>query len=115
MPRRRRAVIGGGPAIAGTYSRAQVIRDLLDRTRLEGIAAVIQPALGGALRRGVSPSTVLATKLDCLTAICWTAFAMIAPLAAPLVALLLGAQWQDAVPAVQILAADAASPFRSPG
>ncbi len=93
-----------GPVVTGTYNRALVIRDLLDRTLLEGISPVILPALSSALRQGMAPSAVLATKLDYLTVICWPAFAIIALLAEPLVALLLGPQWSDAVPAVRILA-----------
>ena len=93
-----------GPVATGLYNRAQVLRNLLDRTLLDGIDPVVLPAMSGALRRGQSPITVLALKLDYLTVICWPAFSMIAIFADPLVRVLLGAQWGAAVPAVRILA-----------
>ncbi len=93
-----------GPVATGLFNRSQVISNLLDRTVLEGIDPVILPAVSGALRSGVPPGVVLATKLDYLTVICWPAFAMIVLFADPIVALLLGSQWGAAVPAVRILA-----------
>ena len=93
-----------GPVATGLYNRAQVLRNLLDRTLLDGIDPVVLPAISGALRRGASPMEVLASKLDYLTVICWPAFLMIAVFADPLVRVLLGAQWDAAIPAVRILA-----------
>ena len=92
-----------GPVATGLYNRAQVLRDLLDRALLDGIDPVVLPAISAALRRGVSPMAVLASKLDYLTVVCWPAFLMIGLFAEPLVRVLLGGQWGGAVPAVRIL------------
>ena len=93
-----------GPAATGLYNRSKVILDLLDRTIFEGIGPVILPMISGALRSGMPPHRVLATKLDYLTVLCWPVMAMIGLLAEPLVLVLLGDQWQAAVPAVRLLA-----------
>jgi len=92
------------PGVAGLFNRAQVIHKLLDRTLFEGITPVVLPAISNALAQGVPPASVHFTKVDLLAAICWPGFATMAILAEPLVAVLIGQQWQAAVVPVQILA-----------
>ena len=94
-----------GAATLGLYNRAQAIRAMLDRTALSGIRPVVLPVIARALASGWSPAEIHARKVDHLCAICWPAFAAIALLAEPIVALLLGARWEGTVPAVRILAA----------
>lgn len=93
-----------GAATVGLFNRARMIQEMLDRTLFEAISPVILPAISSALRTGVTPSALYRTKLDYLTAICWPGFALIGLLAEPLVRVLLGQQWMEAVPAVRILA-----------
>lgn len=88
----------------GLFNRARTIHQLLDRTLLEGIKPVVLPAFSAALRDGVDPARLYRVKLEYMSAVCWPGFALIALLADPLVRVLLGTGWDDAVPAVQILA-----------
>lgn len=88
----------------GFYNRAGAVHAILDRTLFEAINPVILPALGHSLRAGVSPHRLYAEKIDYLVAVCWPAFAFIALFAELLVAVLLGAQWDQAVGPVRILA-----------
>lgn len=93
-----------GPAVTGFYNRAKSVPDLLDRIIFEGVSPVILPMLSGALRNGMPLSRVLAIKLDYMAALCWPALALIGILAEPLILVLLGPQWDAAVPALRILA-----------
>jgi O-antigen/teichoic acid export membrane protein len=93
-----------GAAALGLFNRARVIHQILDRTVFEGIKPVILPAFSSALRNGTSPAELYRLKIDYMSAICWPGFALIALMAEPLVAVLLGPQWDEAVPVVRILA-----------
>lgn len=93
-----------GAGALGLFNRARIVHQMLDRTLFEGITPVILPAFSNAMRNGVSPADLYRIKLDYMTVICWPCFALIALMAEPLVAVLLGPQWDDAVPVVRILA-----------
>jgi O-antigen/teichoic acid export membrane protein len=93
-----------GAAVLGLFNRARTIHRLLDRTLFEGIGPVVLPAMSDALRQGAPPRRLYLVQVEYLAAICWPGFALIALLAEPLVAVLLGPQWDAAVPAVQVLA-----------
>ncbi len=93
-----------GAAALGLFNRARTIHRILDRALFEGIGPVILPAMSDALRQGISPRRLYLLQVEYLAAICWPGFALIALLAGPLVAVLLGPQWDAAVPAVQVLA-----------
>ena len=93
-----------GVEFLGLYNRSDTVVSLLDKTLLEGIAPVMLPAISKSLREGKSPKGLYLKKVSYLSVLCWPTFAMIALLAAPLVKLLLGGQWDAAVPIVQILA-----------
>lgn len=94
-----------GPVALGLFNRARTIHLILDRSLFEGIAPVILPAMSDALKKGMPPRRLYLLQVDYLTAICWPGFALIALMAEPLVAVLLGVQWGAAVPAVRVLAA----------
>ncbi|EAQ01574.1 Polysaccharide biosynthesis protein [Pseudooceanicola batsensis HTCC2597] len=103
------AMIGGlsafqGAAGLGIFDRAQTIHRILDKALLDGIKPVVLPAFSGALRKGAEPRQLYRAKLDYLSVLCWPSFALIALLAEDLVAVLLGAGWDEAVPIVRILA-----------
>jgi len=95
---------GLGVAQLGLYNRAGAVHSIPDRTIFEAVNPVILPALTRALRGEIGPDRVYLHKLDYLAAVCWPAFGAIAVLADPLVAVLLGDQWTDAVVPVRILA-----------
>jgi O-antigen/teichoic acid export membrane protein len=94
-----------GLADLGVFNRSRTVVSLVDKTVLEGVAPVVLPALSRVLRDGMTAKAAYLTKIDHLTAVCWPLFALIALCAEPLVTVLLGPQWPQAVPAVQILAA----------
>lgn len=93
-----------GFGLFGQFDRARMVVRLFDRAVLDGIEPVVLPALSHLLREGSDPAHLYLTKVRYLAALCWPVFAVIALFAQPLVAVLLGAQWSAAVPAVQILA-----------
>lgn len=93
-----------GAASLGLFNRARTIHQILDKTLFEAINPVILPALSDALRSGMAPARVYRVQLDYVAAICWPGFALIGLLAAPMVEVMLGAQWAGAVPVVRILA-----------
>lgn len=93
-----------GLAALGHFNRAKRITGLLDQTVLGGIAPVVLPALSRSIDAGISAARVYLIKVEHLAGLCWPAFAFIALMADQLVAVLLGAQWHEAVPAVRFLA-----------
>jgi O-antigen/teichoic acid export membrane protein len=93
-----------GPQVLGLFNRGRAIQQILDRALFEGIRPVILPVLSDALRSGVPAARLYQAKLEYLTAVCWPGFALIALMAEPLVAVLLGSQWEAVVPTVRILA-----------
>jgi O-antigen/teichoic acid export membrane protein len=93
-----------GPIAVGLFNRAHTVYKIMDRVLFEGIEPVVLPALSDSLRHGANPLRVYLTKVDYLAVICWPGFALIALLAEPLVALLLGPGWGEVVPVVRILA-----------
>ena len=93
-----------GAATLGLYNRAEAIRMMLARTFLEGTKPVVLPVISRALDGGWRAADIHARKVDYLCAILWPAFALIALMAGPIVAVLLGPQWEEVVPAVRILA-----------
>lgn len=88
----------------GAFNRARTVVDLMDKTVLEGMAPVVLPALAKSLRDGRDPAGLYLMVTGHLTALCWPAFALIALMAEPLVAVLLGPRWGDTSGIVQILA-----------
>ncbi|MDH3266311.1 MAG: oligosaccharide flippase family protein [Gammaproteobacteria bacterium] len=93
-----------GLSSLGQLDRARTVVQLVDRSLLDGIEPVVLPALSHLLRDGSDPAALYMAKTRYLAALCWPAFAVIALLAEPLVAVFLGPQWDTTVPAVQILA-----------
>ncbi|WP_420453611.1 oligosaccharide flippase family protein [Ilumatobacter sp.] len=95
---------GLGVRPLGLYNRSGAIHSIPDRTVFEAINPVILPALTRALRERETPAKVYVDKVDYLAAVCWPAFGVIIVLAEPMVAVVLGPQWGDAVTPVRILA-----------
>jgi O-antigen/teichoic acid export membrane protein len=92
-----------GFAALGQLDRARLVVRLFDRSVLDGIEPVVLPALSHLLREGSDPARLYLRKTRFLAALCWPVFAVIALLAEPLVAVVLGPQWTATEPAVRIL------------
>jgi len=91
-------------AVVGTYNRALLVSRLPDRVLLGGVIPVVLPAVSTHLRESGDVNAPYLRGIEVLTGVQWPIFALIALLAHPVVHLLLGEQWINAVPLVQILA-----------
>lgn len=92
-----------GYAAVGLLNRAQAVNTLFDKVILQAVTPVILPALGAATREGRDLKPLYTTKLAFLSAACWPFFLFVFLFAEPLVGVLLGHQWDEAVPVVRIL------------
>lgn len=90
-------------AATAHYSRANMISGLPDRVILSGVFAVALPALAARARAGGDLKPAYLHALGLITAVQWPALVMVALLAHPIVALILGGQWLEIVPLVRIL------------
>ncbi|QJE73737.1 oligosaccharide flippase family protein [Aerophototrophica crusticola] len=101
-------VVGGkflGDAAVGLLSRGQAITSMFDRIILQAVSPVILPALSKAAREGRDLKPLYMTKLAFLSVAAWPFFLFVALFAEPLVHVVLGDKWAEAVPVVRILAA----------
>ncbi|WGF87378.1 oligosaccharide flippase family protein [Marinivivus vitaminiproducens] len=90
-------------AAAGTYSRAQRVAGLFEIGFTQALQPVVQPALSRLRRRGGDMKAAYLTKSAILTGVGWPFLGLLALMAAPLSAILLGPGWDDAVPVIQLL------------
>ena len=93
-----------GLDILGQFNRAKRVVSLLDDVLLTGLQPVVLPAISRSLDAGIGRDRVYLTKTEYLAGLCWPGFAFIALMADEIVLLVMGAQWEAAVPAVRILA-----------
>lgn len=101
-----------GYGAAGLYDRALTVTKLLDKAFVQALAPVVLPVLSREVRGGGDLRRPYLRKVGALTAIYWPFFAVLALLAEPAVALLLGPQWAAAAPIVRALAvAELFAPF----
>lgn len=94
---------------AGLLHRATSTVHLYRKTILDGLMPVLLPAFSQHERNGQSIAALYLQGISYLTAIAWPFAAALVFLADPLIRLLFGAQWLEAVPLVQILATIAAT------
>lgn len=92
------------PAAVGLYSRAQTVSDIPDRIVLASVFAIAFPALAAEIRAGRNVKEPYLLALSLITVFYWPALVLLALLAYPVVALLLGAQWHAATPLLQLMA-----------
>jgi O-antigen/teichoic acid export membrane protein len=92
------------PAAVGLYSRAQTVSDIPDRIVLASVFSIAFPALAAEIRSGRSVKEPYLLALSLITVFYWPALVLLALLADPIVALLLGAQWHAATPLLQLMA-----------
>ena len=95
--------LGAGPL--GLFQRAATVSSLPFTTLLAGIQPVIQPMMSERVRLGQSLKVSFLTALSYSALFLWPACMVTMLLAHPIVRVLLGSQWLEAVPLVQILSA----------
>jgi len=95
-------VLGFGAV--GIYARAVALTQLPDKLLLSAVQPVILPALSERVRARESLGAPYLLGLSLITAIQWPALLCLALLADPIVRLLLGSQWLEVIPLVQIVA-----------
>ncbi len=93
-----------GAAGVGLYQRAVSISRLPEKTILAGLAPVLLPALSRHAREGRDLKIGYLKSLEHLSAVLWPIFLFVILFAHPIVLLLLGHQWLETVPLVQIIA-----------
>lgn len=94
-----------GADTVGIYQRASLICTLPERVALQSVASVSLPALAAEVRRGTGDiGAPFRRILACMTAVHWPAMICLALLANPVVLVMLGERWTDAVPIVQTMA-----------
>lgn len=98
--------LGGmlGPIAAGLFHRALSLAALPDKILLGGMSALLLPAFAQAARSGRDMRDVYREAVAAVTALLWPALLLVALLAEPLTAALLGAQWAAVAPYLRVLA-----------
>jgi O-antigen/teichoic acid export membrane protein len=88
----------------GLCQRAVLLASFPERVILAGVGAVALPAFSQRVHDGQAPKATYLKVLGLITAAQWPALVTLILLAAPIVRVLLGSQWQGVVPLLQILA-----------
>ena len=91
-------------AAVGLYNRAQMVSDIPDRIVLTSVFSIAFPALAAETRNGRSLQEPYLRALSYITVVYWPPLILLALLAYPVVALLLGPQWSSVVPLLQVMA-----------
>jgi O-antigen/teichoic acid export membrane protein len=91
-------------AAVGLSQRAVMLCLIPERVILAGVGAVALPAFSQQTREGGSLKPAYLRAIELITAAQWPSLLLLALLAHPVISILLGAQWLDAAPFVQILA-----------
>ena len=87
----------------GIYNRATLICQLPNNVLLGGVGSVLLPALSAEVRAGHNLRDSYLRGVSILTALQWPALVVLAVLAHSLVPIVLGAQWLQTVPLIQIM------------
>jgi O-antigen/teichoic acid export membrane protein len=88
----------------GLGQRALTLSQFPERVVLAGIGAVALPAFSDHARQGRALKEAYLGALEHMTAVQWPALTLLAIMAEPIVLLLYGSQWRDAIPIVRIFA-----------
>lgn len=91
-------------AQVGVYNRAAVVSDIPDKIILTSVLSIAFPALAAEVRQGKTLQGHYLRALSYITVFYWPAQLLLIILAHPIVMFLLGDQWGEAVPLLQILA-----------
>lgn len=92
------------PGAVGLLQRASLLCQFPERTILAGVGEVALPAFSDLARRKSDLARSYLGAIERLTVVIWPALLLLALLADPLVRLLLGADWLETIPLVQIMA-----------
>ncbi|RWB67990.1 oligosaccharide flippase family protein [Mesorhizobium sp.] len=92
------------PGAAALFSRGLTVCQIPDKLILGGAMSVVLPAFSRSLREGSDPKQPYLGALELITCLHWPALLALAALAYPTVDTLLGHQWREAAPLVQIIA-----------
>lgn len=95
----------------GLYSRAVGLLAIFSRLIFEGMQPVLLPALSEKVRRGEDLQESYLRAMEYITVLYWPFLAFLGLMADPIVRLLLGDQWLEAVPLVRILCGAVAMSF----
>jgi len=88
----------------GLYNRAQSVSDIPDRIVLTSVFSIAFPALAAEIRQGRSLKEPYLRGLGLITVFYWPGQVLLALLAYPIVAVLLGQQWLDVALLLQLMA-----------
>ncbi|MDX6750231.1 oligosaccharide flippase family protein [Geminicoccaceae bacterium 1502E] len=88
----------------GLYNRASVVSDIPDKITLSSVLAIAFPALAEQSRNGSSLKASYLLAVSHVTVLYWPAQVLLVLLAQPIVMLLLGDQWLEMVPVLQVMA-----------
>ncbi|MEP9399957.1 oligosaccharide flippase family protein [Mesorhizobium sp. KR2-14] len=92
------------PDATGLLSRANMICQLPDKLIIGGAVPVVLPAFATEVRQGRDLKHPYLKAIELVTALQWPALVCLALLAHPVIHILLGPQWKDVVPLVQVMA-----------
>lgn len=95
----------------GVYNRASLVCQLPSNVLLGAIGSVLLPALSAEAREGRDLTTSYLRAVSMLTALQWPALVVLAILAHGLVPIVLGGQWTQVVPLIQVMAIAALPTF----
>ena len=93
-----------GMEAVGLYGRAVTICQMPDRLVVSALTPVVLPAMAARLRRGEGLKPAYLRGYAVMSAVQWPTFVMLALLADPVVALLLGNQWGEVAPLLRLMA-----------
>lgn len=88
----------------GLCQRSLLLAQFPERVILAGIGAVALPAFSEHARQGGDLKSAYLKSLENASVVVWPAILLLCILASPIVALLLGPQWKQSAPLLQILA-----------
>ena len=88
----------------GLYNRAVMVSQLPDKFLFGGVGSLVVPAFSAEVREGRSVKVLYLRAIEYITAVQWPALILLAILAQPTVEVVLGQQWAETVPIIQILA-----------
>ncbi|MCT8990297.1 oligosaccharide flippase family protein [Chelativorans sp. SCAU2101] len=91
------------PFAVGIYNRANAVCAIPDRTLLGAVFSFAFPALAAEVREGRPVGEHYLRAISYITACYWPALILLAVLATPVVAFVLGPDWGEVVPLVRIL------------
>lgn len=88
----------------GTFNRSHTVSQLPSKAILSAIGPVVLPAFSQHVRDGEDLKAPALRMFELLSAVMWPALIVLAILATPIIAVLLGPQWAHVAPYVQIIA-----------